>query len=136
MLERILSHIHNYFEREIVKGTFTISSQTIEVPFLTDGQYFRIVGSIWNDGVYEYPTSNLTNEVFEGEIWALAIPRAVIELSKTIEEWEAKNNSNSPYTSESFGGYSYTKGTNKTTGQPFGWQDVFRNDLNQWRKLI
>lgn len=136
MLERILNHIHNYFEKEIVKGTFTISLNSIELPFLNNGQYFRIVGSTMNDGVYQYPTNDLVDEVFEGEIWALAIPHALIELSNSISAWEAKNNSASPYTSESFGGYSYTKGTNKVTGNPLGWQDAFRDDLNHWRKLI
>lgn len=89
-----------------------------------------------NDGVYSYPPNELVDETFEGEIWALAVPHAVEELDTAITEWVNKNNSNSPYVSESFGGYSYTKGTNKNTGKPLGWQDAFRDDLNQWRKLI
>ena len=40
----------------------------------------------------------------------------------------------SPYTSESFGGYSYTKATD-ANGAPIGWQKAFASRLNKWRKL-
>lgn len=138
MLEQILGYIHNYFEREIVRGTFTISSGSINVAFLQEGQYFRIVGSVFNDGVHQYPASELTDEVFEGEVWAMAVPPAVIALKDEIEEWNNNNNGNSPFVSESFGGYSYTKGTSSRgngTSTPLGWRDVFASRLDQWRKI-
>lgn len=138
MLEQILGYIHNYFEREIVRGTFTISSGSINVTFLQEGQYFRIVGSVFNDGVHQYPASELTDEVFEGEVWAMAVPPAVIALQTEIEEWNNNNNGNSPFVSESFGGYSYTKGTSSRgngASTPLGWRDVFASRLDQWRKI-
>ena len=138
MLEQILGYIHNYFEREIVRSTFTISSGSINVAFLQEGQYFRIVGSVFNDGVHQYPASELTDEVFEGEVWAMAVPPAVIALKNEIEEWNNNNNGNSPFVSESFGGYSYTKGTSSRgngTSTPLGWKDVFASRLDQWRKI-
>ena len=46
---------------------------------------------------------------------------------------EAKN-AESPYTSESFGDYSYTKATGES-GAPLTWRDVFASRLNAWRKL-
>lgn len=137
MLEQILSYIHNYFEKEIVRGTFTVTSGSVDASFLQDGQYFRIVGSVFNDGVHQYPASDLTDEVFEGEIWAMAVPPAVIALSGEIEAWNAANGSDSPFTSESFGGYSYTKGSATRNGKttPLSWREVFSSRLDQWRKI-
>lgn len=138
MLEQILGYIHNYFEREIVRGTFTISSGSINVAFLQDGQYFRIVGSVFNDGVHQYPASELADEVFEGEVWAMAVPPAVIALKDEIEDWNNNNNGDSPFVSESFGGYSYTKGTSSRgsgSSTPLGWREVFASRLDQWRKI-
>lgn len=140
MLEQILDYIHNYFEKEIIQGTFTVSSGSIDLSFLQEGQYFRIVGSVFNDGVHQYPASELVDEVFEGQVWAMAVPPAVIALKTDIEAWVASNadSANSPFTSESFGGYSYSKGS-KSIGNgatvPIGWRDVFHDRLNRWRKI-
>ncbi len=139
MLEQVLDYIHNYFERDIVRGKFTISSGSIELSFLQEEQYFRIVGSVFNDGIHQYPASDLKDEVFEGEIWAMAVPPSVIALVSEIESWNTNfGNNSSPYVSESFGGYSYTKGTGRTSSgasTPIGWKDVFASTLNQWRKI-
>lgn len=141
MLEQILDHIHNYFVKDVHRGEYKIAANTINLPFLVDGQYFKIVGSIFNDGLHEYPAFNLHDETFEGEIWALAIPNAVINLSREVDDWIEKygEQAASPYQSESFGGYSYSKksGSNQLSNQnaAFGWQDVFRSRLNHWRKI-
>lgn len=85
--------------------------------------------------------AQLTDETFHGSVWAMAIPPAVIALSTDIDEWVEKNAEiiASPYSSESFGGYSYTKrnGTsaNGSSNSVFGWQDAFRSRLNRWRKI-
>lgn len=141
MLEQILDHIHNYFIKEVFKGEFVISSNSISLPFLQDEQYFYIKGSIFNDGLHQYPTDKLHDETFVGEIWAMAIPPALISLSYEITDWIAKYGEivNSPYSSESFGGYSYTKafGSSSENGNsPQSWQSVFRSKLNKWRKII
>ena len=107
------------------------------LPF-DDGQYFRIVGSVFNDGLHQYPCTNLVDECFTGEVYSLAIPSAVIELAERIEEWESANGqaARTPYASESFGGYSYalksqTSGAETSTS----WQGAFANELRAWRKL-
>lgn len=139
MLEAVLNHLKNWFPTEIREGIYTVQSGELKLPFLQDGQYYRICGSVFNDGLHKYGDieDRLTNEMFTGTIWALAIPKAVAELAETIEEWEAKNGeaTASPYQSESFGGYSYTKATDSATGAPATWQTVFRNQLNPYRKL-
>ena len=133
MLEEILAHINNYFVVSKQKGGYEISNGIISLPFLQTNQYFQIVGSLFNDGVYKYPVSGLTDESFTGEVRAMAVPPAVIALSETINEF-ANANKPSAYTSESFGGYAYSKATNEN-GVAAQWQDVFAKQLNRWRKL-
>lgn len=139
MLEQLLTHLHNWFvvPGGIHSGTFTIQKGSITLPFLLDGQYFRICGSLFNDGLHQCGAGELYDEQFTGEIWALAIPPAVISITKEIEAWQEKNGdaANSPYTSESFGGYSYSKAKDAQTGEGVTWQSVFRSRLHQWRKL-
>lgn len=136
MLEQVLTHIHNWFQVSIRSGEYTIQDGNIALPFLLDGQYFRIKGSTFNDGLHRYgpDMEALTDETFDGAVWALAIPKAVVDLSAEIAAWQEKfgEKASSPYTSESFGGYSYTKsgGANET-----GWEAAFRAQLNPYRKL-
>lgn len=139
MLEQVLRHLNNWFLVDIHEGTFTVESGSITLPFLLTNQYFRIVGSVFNDGLHQYPATDLTDEIFTGTVWALAVPKAVVTLSIDIAAWEEKNGEAvlSPYTSESFGGYSYTKasGGKADTSAVTGWQGAFRGRLNDWRKL-
>ena len=136
MLTEVCAEIRNYFVKDIHNGTFEIVGGKITpLDFLQNGQYFRIVGSVMNDGVYRYPYSGLTDETFSGEIWALAVPPTLIALAADIEEYEKKAKETvSPYTSESFGGYSYTKATD-SNGSPLSWEKVFAKRLNKWRKI-
>ena len=136
MLEKVLRHLRNWFVHSIRQGAFEIKGGILELPFILEGQYFRIVGSVLNDGVYQYPAA-LKDEAFTGEIWCLAIPGTVLELVKDIEQWESKNGaaSVSPYTSESFGGYTYTKAVNKDSGGAITWESAFKSRLSIWRKI-
>ena len=139
MLEQVLMHLKNWFlvPGGIHEGTYTIEDGGIALPFLANGQYFRICGSVFNDGLHQYPATDLKAETFEGTVWALAVPQSVIELAAEIESWQTKNGdaSVSPYQSESFGGYSYSKATDSASGGAVTWQTAFRSRLNAWRKL-
>lgn len=143
MLTELCAELKNYFlrnrEADIHYGEYTISGGSIVLPFLLAGQYFRIVGSVLNDGVYEYPAVGLTDETFAGAVWAMSVPPTVIALADDIEAWNAKNADAlaSPYTSESFGGYSYTKATTVGVGTngAFTWRDQFASRLAKWRRL-
>ena len=139
MLEQVLMHLNNWFlvPGGIHEGTYTIEDGGITLPFLANDQYFRICGSVFNDGLHQYPASDLKSEAFEGTVWALAVPQAVVELAAEIEAWQKKNGdaSVSPYQSESFGGYSYSKATDRASGGAVTWQSAFRSRLNAWRKL-
>ena len=137
MLEDVLQELNNWFlcPDGVHLGHYQVEDGGISLPFLSPGQYFRILGSVFNDGLYQYPTPDLTDETFDGAVWALAVPRAVVQLADEIAAWEQKNGAAAagPYTSESFGGYSYTRAT-KSNGQAVGWQDVFAARLSPWKK--
>ena len=134
MLTEICAEIRNYFVREIHHGTFSISDGAIEpLDFLQEGQYFRIVGSVFNDGVYQYPSSDLVDETFDGAVWAMSVPPSFIALASEIKTWQDKDGKPSAYTSESFVNYSYTKATN-AKGQVATWKEVFAPQLNQYRR--
>lgn len=138
MLEEILRHLNNWFLVESHEGTFAVENGSITLPFLQRGQYFRVVGSVFNDGLHRYPAYELTDETFSGSIWALAVPSGVVALAEEVKAWQDKNGeaAASPYQSESFGGYSYTKRSASSGGASTdSWQGAFRSRLNMWRKL-
>lgn len=139
-LTAVCDYLNNYFEVDGAgeTGHFVVENHTIACPFLADGQYFRIVGSVFDDGVHKYPVYDLQNEAFDGVIYPLAIPDSFLELVTQIEEYmNNPQNAPSPYTSESFAGYSYTKasGGNSNSNVAADWHDVFRKRLNRWRKV-
>ena len=86
-----------------------------------------------------FEADRLTDETFDGAIWALAVPKAVVELAEEIAAWQKQYGAAaaSPYQSESFGGYSYTMagGDSQAGAASRGWQRAFRSRLNQWRRL-
>lgn len=150
MLDDICAYLNNYFDRDLPKyfGTITISNGALTGfdDKLLNGQYFRIVGSIFNDGVYQFPTNKLVDETFEnGAVWAMAVPKAVTDLAKDISEWVTKyggadSAAMSPFDSESFGGYSYSKSaggssTSDGTSNPNSWESAFASRLARWRKI-
>lgn len=131
-------YLRNWFVCGEHTGRFSVVDGDLLLPFLKEGQYFRVVGSVFNDGVYKHPAVGLTDEAFDGAVWAMAVPTDVVSLLDEITEWEKKYReaSESPYDSESFGGYTYTKSIGSgSNGAPVSWQNVFRARLNEWRKL-
>lgn len=138
VLSELCAQCHNWFESDKVMDSFVIKNGEINLSKLNvqDGQYIRIVGSVFNDGVYQYPVSDLKDETFIGSVWLLKIPPEFLGLSEEIENWNKlyANVLDSPYSSESFGGYSYTK-ANGGDGNSLTWKSVFNNKLNRWRKL-
>ena len=138
MLNEICAELRNWFvvPNGVHIQTYTISGGSIApLDFLQEGQYFRIVGSVFNDGVYRYPATSLTDEVFEGAVWAMALPPSLIALTAEIEEYNKSAGKPSVYTSESYpNGYSYTRATDEN-GVPLSWQKAFASRLSKWRKL-
>lgn len=150
MLTILCEYLRNWFDEECFKviGTITIADGVISVrnnPItLKNGQYFRVVGSVYNDGVHQFPDYSLSDETFEGAIWEMKVPQQVVDLAEDITKWVAKygsidNPAMSPFNSESFAGYSYSKSTGASgpdgNESSTSWQSVFKSRLNMWRKL-
>lgn len=138
-LTELCAHLRNWFVRSDADrrvGTFEVVGGGIDLPWVADGQYFRILGSAFNDGVWQNPAAGLVDEVFDGAVWAMAVPPDAVSLAEEITAWEEKyrDAAESPYQSESFGGYTYTKAADTAAGG-LSWTTVFRPRLNRWRKL-
>lgn len=135
MLESVLAYLHDDFAVQTLdEQEWIITDGTMDVPGVLPGQYVRIIGSVLNDGVYQYPLTGLVDETFTGTVRLLKIKKAVLEMVPEIEAWCEKNQPTA-YTSESFAGYSYSKATN-ANGLAAGWQDVFEAQLAPYRKTI
>lgn len=144
MLTQVCQYLRNWFERTKYIGDFTIISGDITygdgsaLPLLS-GQYYRIVGSVLNDGVHQVGEGqSLEDESFTGSVWSMAIPPEFLTLVEDIGEWTEANAVaiNSPYQSESFAGYSYSKGYAGGNGtDAVTWQSQFAARLAPWRKI-
>lgn len=62
-IDTVCGELHNYFEDDRVIGDYTIEEGRITLPFLVNGQFFRIVGSKFNDGVYIYADNYIILDV-------------------------------------------------------------------------
>lgn len=144
MLTEVCQYLRNWFDKARYFSGFIIRDGVItfedgsDLP-LQNGQYFRIAGSIFNDGVYQYGASLEGDEEFTGAVWALAIPKEVVALSEEINQWciEHAEAIASPYQSESFGGYSYSRASEYGANgvQAISWQSQFAARLAPWRKI-
>ena len=151
MLSELCLYLKNWFNWNQPKyiREFTISEGHIvdfdEDTEIQTNQYYRIVGSVFNDGVYKHDGSEkLIDETFNGAVWLMAIPPDVIGLAAEIEAWQEKyggvdSQSMSPYQSESFGGYSYSKGSGgnsvNSDASVSTWQGAFADRLKRYKKI-
>lgn len=146
MMTEICEYLHNWFceDSDMIIGNIVIGDSEITVPYgaIQPGQYIRIVGSVFNDGVWQYGEAEFNPETYDGAVWLMRIPKSFIDLVTEIENWQAKyggvdSKAMSPFNSESFAGYSYSKssGGSGEVASPTNWQGVFAARLSPWRKL-
>lgn len=150
MLTEICEYLHNFFceDSDRIIGTITVRDGSISVPcgvLPKDGQYIRIIGSVFNDGVWKYGEAEFVEETFDGAVWYMRIPPALLKLVSKIEDWNDKYGSVdsaalSPFNSETFAGYSYSKysgdgGQNGATSNARTWKTMFSSELSPWRKI-
>lgn len=147
MLTEICAEIKNYFIRksgDIHLGDFAITDGHISPSLDLKTDYVRIVGSYHNDGVHQLSKNDLIDEdTFNGAIWVMAPPADFLSLVEEIEDWQSKNGAAdsiamSPFNSESFGGYSYSKGGGSSNGNGSGspsWASQYASRLNIYRRV-
>lgn len=148
MLTEICLYLKNWFDNDQPKlyGLFVIENgRLISVDGksinIQEGQYFRIIGSVFNDGVWN-TSDELIDEMFDGAIWLMAMPKDVKTLATEISAWQEKYGgidsvNMSPYQSESFNQYSYNKasGSSSSASSVPTWQGVFADRLRRYKKL-
>lgn len=138
MLYEIMRHIKNFFPYQRFEGCFTIKDGRISLPSSFSGSYILIEGSAFNDDVYNISelmeTWELKDETFTGALVALRPPRDFLILVEEMKAWQTKHGNRGPYSSESFGGYSYTRAVNRD-GNAAGLFEQFASRLNTWRKV-
>lgn len=131
MLEKVMIHCNNYFysHTQIYKSKIEIvdGEITANLPFLKS-QFIKVEGSVLNDGIYQFPVTELFDETFTGNIYGLAIPGNFIKLVEDIEKYNEKN-FKTAVSSTSFGGFSESYKENSD------WQSAFKKELNVYRKL-
>ena len=147
MLTEICAEIRNYFTYESDKnfGNFAIVDGSITPPLDLPTDYIRIVGSHKNDGVHKLSDADLIDEgTFHGAIWIMSPPKAFLDLAAEIAAWQEKNGAldspaMSPFNSESFGGYSYSKSSGASAGGSSSggadWRAAFASRLNIYRRI-
>lgn len=150
MLTEICQYLKNWFNRKPngeeypkYSGVFVVSDGEIDLEELAEGQYFRIMGSLFNDGVHKKGEGGLVDEQFDGAVWSMGVPPEVVALAEDIAAWQEKygdieSEAMSPYQSESFDGYSYTKQQGYASvggGMLTAWTAVFAARLSPWRKI-
>lgn len=141
-LDDYCAELKNYFiadfDKDIHLDKYTISNNSITLDFLDENQYFRIVGSKFNDGVYKYDNElNLIDETFNGAIWAMSIPPQFIEAVSEATTYLTAHPNAMALQSESFGGYSYTRSIGGSTAlNGFGYlPSTIADKLNRYRRI-
>lgn len=148
MLTELCAYLKNYFDYERHIGDIKIHGGVLycgnEKISMDDGQYFALFRTHQLLGVFKYGTDTLKDKELQGAVWLMDIPQAVTDLADEIEAWNAKYAGvdgvlNSPYQSESYANYSYTKsggmGYGGSGNKPITWQTQFAARLNPWRKI-
>ena len=146
MLTLICHNIKNFFspDSDRLFGLFSIRNGALVPPVkVQDGQYYRIVGSVFNDGVHRSDDTLQDEDEFNGAVWLMRVPQEVIDLAAEMQDWVDKyggadSPNMSPYSSESFGGYNYSKAQGYASaggGMLNNVWSVYASRLNPYRKI-
>lgn len=126
---------HNYFDSadDAINGTFELTPDFVPKGVVS-GQYFRVIGSVFNDGVHKAGDADLAPETFTGMVQPMRVPPAFVALALTITEYDKTVPAGGKYTSQSFNGWSGTLATG-ADGLPVSGVERYRKEINRWRKI-
>jgi hypothetical protein len=129
------------------EGDYTIATgvlSTLDTSIKT-GQYIAIYGSVLNDGIWKVGasgaiTSDITgvtaqDETFHATVYPLKVPPDFVLLATEIAAWRTAMKESSPYASESFLGYSYSKAQRQGGGN-ITWQQQYADRLAPYRRMF
>ncbi len=139
----VMRQCNNYFETGYRATNYSISGGVISPnDVLRPGMWIHISGSFFWDGVWkigegwklEGAKDDAPDDAFYGKIYFLAPPHEFLILCEEIATYTQKS-AVSPYQSETFGEYSYTKATGKNGGI-LSWQEAFADRLRPYRRMF
>lgn len=143
MLTKVCRYLKNFFVKENHIGYITVSDGKVfcdgsEIS-MQEGQLFALVRTHYVFGTYAYG-DELEDSEFDGAVWIMDVPADVLDAVELMTEWETANggvDNLSPYQSESFGGYSYTKASSggKVGASVFDIAE-FASVLNPYKKAV
>lgn len=134
----VMRRVRNYFERGYREGTFSIVGNVLSPA--VDAPMIAVTGSRYHDGVYASVNGIMSvegvkpDETFEGIVWKLYPPDDFLGLCKQISQYDDKNPVGA-LASESFGDYSYTRGSDGQGGV-MGWDKAFADGLASYRRMF
>lgn len=147
MIGDICAEIKNYFvyENDRHIGDWVIENGEISPILELPTQYIRIQGSRLNNGVHMVDNMHLKDEAFHGAICIMSPPLSFLSLCDEIAQWQdqygAIDSPNmSPFSSESLGAYSYSRGSLSGAASASGqsvptWKNVFASRLAPYRRI-
>ena len=150
MLTEICGYLNNFFVETYYFGHVMVEGNIVfcdgsEIT-IKEGQYFTIVNAKAKSilGTYKQGDELKDRDIKNGAVWLMDIPDNVISLADEIAAWMEKYGgvdsvSNSPYNSESFGGYSYTKSSGGSSDGSAdstpAWAKVYGARLAHYRRI-
>lgn len=146
MLTEICAYLRNWFDRDssgnrLPSWTEQITISGGELAGFSDrllpGQYFRILDSVMNNGVWQYGTDFLADETFNGTVQSMAVPQEIIDAKERWEQYRKQYGEvlDSPFSSENYFGYSWSKDSSATNASQNGMPSSVEAALAPWRKI-
>lgn len=137
-MEHMMRRVRNYFQRGYVEGAFDVTGNVLTPA--PSAPWVAIRGSMYHDGVYQCCSGYLQgmpegkpDENFTGVVWLLHPPDDFVALHEAINAYDAQNPVGAMH-SETFGDYSYTRGSDGSGGVK-AWDDAFAPQLTPYRRM-
>lgn len=141
-IEAVMRRIKNFFNRRgepPYMGEISITGSVLTPA--PSAPWVAIRGSTYHEGVYRCDSGVLQgipegrpDETFTGVVWKLYPPDDFLALCEEISSYDQKNPVGA-YRSESFGEYSYTRGTG-SSGGVMTWEQAYASALAPYRRMF
>lgn len=136
----VMRSVRNFFHDGYREGLFQIVGNVISPA--PDAPYVAITGSRQHNGVFACSPggilsgvpADLPSEDFTGKVWMLYPPDDFLALCEQINQFDEKTPAGA-LLSESFGDYSYSRGTSGNGGVQT-WSEAFADQLAMYRRMF